>query len=80
MFSSLFTDCLNLDQAARLWDVMVFEGDAVIVRAGVAYLTAMEGKLFGAQTSREICNIVKSGLDNVGEEDWMRVVREAGKS
>lgn len=80
MFASLFTGCLNLDNATRLWDVMVFEGDAVLVRAGVAYLTAMEGKLFGATTSKEICDTVRVGLDNMGEEEWMKNVREAGKS
>jgi len=60
---------------------MVFEGDAALVRAGVAYLTAMESKLFGADTSREICMIVQDGLDSsVGEEEWMVYVRGAGKS
>ena len=80
ILSSLFTGCLNLDNATRLWDVMVFEGDAVLVRAGAAYLTAIEGKLFGATGPKEICDIVKAGLDNMGEEDWMRAIRIAGKS
>ena len=80
MITSLFTGCLGLDHATRLWDVMVFEGDAVLVRAGVAYLTAIEGKLFGAKTSKEICEVVRSGLDNMSEEEWMKAVRNAGKS
>jgi hypothetical protein len=80
MFASLFTGCLNLDNATRLWDIMVFEGDAVLVRSGVAYLTAMEGKLFGASTSKEVCEIVRAGLDNMKEEEWMKCVRDAGKS
>jgi hypothetical protein len=80
MFASLFTGCLSLENATRLWDVMVFEGDAVLVRAGVAYLTAIEGKLFGATSAKDICEIVASGLDNVDEEQWMKDVRDAGKS
>lgn len=80
VFSSLFTGCLNLDHATRLWDVMVFEGDAVFVRAGVAYLVAMEGKLFGATNPKEVRDIVKAGLDNMGEEEWMKALRTAGKS
>jgi hypothetical protein len=80
IFSSLFTGCLNLDHATRLWDVMVFEGDAVLVRSGVAYLTAMEGKLFGASSPKEVCEIVKAGLNSMDEEEWIKAVRTAGKS
>ena len=58
---------------------MVFEGDAVLVRAGVTFLTAMEGKLFGATSPKEVCDIVNAGLENMGEEDWMRDLRAAGK-
>ena len=80
MFSSLFTSCLGLDNATRLWDVMVFEGDALVVRAGVAYLTALEGKLFGATSAKEICEIIGAGLNDVNEEQWMKDIRSAGKS
>jgi hypothetical protein len=59
---------------------MVFEGDAVLVRAGVAYLVALEGKLFGATSPKEVCDIVKAGLDNMDEDAWMEAVRTAGKS
>jgi len=79
IFSGLFTGCLNLDHATRLWDIMVFEGDAVLVRAGVAYLTAIEGKIFGATSSKEVCDIVRAGLDNMGEEEWVIALRVAGK-
>jgi hypothetical protein len=71
---------LNLDHATRLWDVMVFEGDAVLVRSGVAYLTAIEGRLFGASSPKEACDIVRAGLDTIGEEEWIKAVRTAGKS
>ncbi len=80
MFTSLFTESLSLDNATRLWDVVVFEGDAVIVRAAVAYLTELEGKLFGAEKKEDVYAIVKEGLDGVGEEDWMLAVRGAGKA
>lgn len=94
IFTSLFTGQLALDEAARLWDVYVFEGDAVLVRAGVALLAEKEMTLLGAKTITE----VKLVLDRSdGEEDeknkqqrivggqgaedrWMRSVREAGKA
>lgn len=59
---------------------MVFEGDAVLVRAGVAFLMKMEGKLFGCTTEREVVDLARKGLVDVGEEEWMLAVREAGKS
>lgn len=59
---------------------MVFEGDAIAVRAGVAYLTLLEGKLFGAQDAKEVHDIIRRGLDNLGEEEWMGCVKGAGKS
>jgi hypothetical protein len=77
----MFTGCLSLDNATRLWDVLVFEGDALLVRAGVAFLTSLEGKLLGAQSAHEICQVIKAGLgSSVTEEDWMRELRNAGKS
>ena len=80
MFSNLFTGCLSLDNATRLWDVMVFEGDAVLVRGAVAYLIAMEGKLFGATSARNVCETIRSGLDDLNEDEWMKGLRSAGKS
>lgn len=59
---------------------MVFEGDSVLIRGGVAYLTALEGKLFGAESARQVYDIVREGLDNLGEEEWMKCVRDVGKS
>lgn len=53
--ASLFTaSSLSLDEAARLWDVYVFEGDAVLVRAGVALLARSEMALLGARTVAEV--------------------------
>lgn len=65
----------------RLWDVMVFEGDAIAVRAGVAYLTSLESRLFGASTQEEVNVVLRGGLDaGVDEEEWMGCVKSAGKS
>jgi hypothetical protein len=80
MFASLFTGSLSLDNATRLWDVVVFEGDAVLVRAAVARLIALEGKLFGANNSKEVCGIIGDNVDTMGEEEWMAELRNAGKS
>lgn len=58
---------------------MVFEGDAVLVRAAVAYLISVEGKLFGATDKTEVCKIINEGLGNTSEEDWIKDLRRAGK-
>lgn len=65
-FISLGTKGLSLDQASRLWDVMVFEGDMVIVRAATAFLMGVEGKLFGAETRAEVLEVVERGLGDLG--------------
>lgn len=80
MFSGLFTAHLSLDNATRLWDVMVFEGDAVLVRAAVAYLLILEGKLLGLTEQADICRVVKDGLGELQEEEWVVLLRSAGKS
>lgn len=94
IFTSLFTEHLALDEAARLWDVYVFEGDAVLVRAAVALLLRREMALLGTGSIAEVRTALEGGspeemeekkkkrvLSGNGEEDrWMRSVREAGKS
>lgn len=80
-FTAMGTSNLGLDDVSRLWDVMVFEGDALLVRGAVAFLTSLEGKLYACTTSEEVRSVVEQGLAGVvGEEDWMRCVRGAGKS
>lgn len=93
-FTSLFTDHLALDEAARLWDVYVFEGDAVLVRAGVALLLQREMALLGTKSIDDVRAVLVEGLGDAsaegkkqrvvcgnGEDDrWMRAVREAGKA
>lgn len=93
MFTSLFTDHLALDEAARLWDVYVFEGDAVLVRAGVALLLQREMSLLGAKTIDEVKAVLETGtrhasaetakpvVSSNGDEDrWIQAVRDAGKA
>lgn len=80
IFTGLFTAHLSLDNVTRLWDVMVFEGDAVLVRAGVAVLLAMENKLLGCRDAGEVRGVVRNGLKGVGEEEWVGGLRGAGKS
>ena len=90
IFTGLFTSHLPLDQAARLGDVYVFEGDAVLVRAGVALLLPKEMALLGTKTMAEVRAILNYSAPGVkgpravggdGEEDrWMKAVKEAGKA
>ena len=93
IFTSLFTSHLPLDEAARLWDVYVFESDTVMIRACVAFLCRKEMALLGAKSMSEVQNILAIGSSNAsedtdqhvvaktGEEDrWMVSVREAGKA
>jgi hypothetical protein len=90
IFTSMFTGHLAIDEAARLWDVYVFEGDGLLVRAAVAFLLSREMTLLGAKTVEEI-GIVLSEQNasvpsarphgRVGAEDrFMISVREAGKA
>lgn len=75
---------LGVDIAARVWDVMAFDGDGVIIRTAVAVLGALEGKLYGGR--EEVLNVLgwRGGRDKgawqVGmEEEFMGRVRAAGK-
>ncbi|CAK7199335.1 hypothetical protein SEUCBS139899_002013 [Sporothrix eucalyptigena] len=92
VFTSLFTGHLALDQAARLFDVYVFEGDTVLVRAAVALLLEKEATLLGTRNTLEVAKVLLAAsgdgaeatkqvvVAESGEEDrWMQAVREAGK-
>lgn len=85
IFTALFTGHLALDEAARLWDVYMFEGDAVLVRAGVALLLEHEMVLLGTKSIEEVQKALSGKKQRTvgkpGDEDrWMKAVREAGKS
>lgn len=83
IFTALFTRHLSLDECTRLWDVYVFEGDAVLVRAGVALLAEREARLIAAKTRSDIVQILAEDGQKAmqgREDDWMKQVREAGKA
>ncbi|KAL9099833.1 MAG: hypothetical protein Q9163_004721 [Psora crenata] len=72
---------LGIDIAARVWDVMVFEGDAAIIRTTVALLGILEGKLYGDR--EDVLGILGWG-GNIGqgladEEAFMAGVRSVGR-
>ena len=84
IYTSLFTGHLALDEASRLWDVYVFEGDSVLVRAGVAVLLDHEMALLGTQSMEEVSTAISGKKQKLvgkpgDEERWMKSVREAGK-
>lgn len=84
IFTSLFTSQLALDEASRLWDVYVFEGDGVLIRAAVAILLDHEMALLGTTSVGEVQKVLRGKKQRLvgkpGDEDkWMRMVREAGK-
>ena len=75
---------LGVEIATRVWDVMMFDGDGVIIRTVVAVLGALEGKLYGSR--EEVLGVLgwRGGTDKgaweVGdEESFMGRVRNAGK-
>ena len=75
---------LGVEIAVRVWDVMVFDGDGVIIRTVVAVLGALEGKLYGGR--EEVLGVLgwgggsgKGAWDVGDEETFMALVRNAGK-
>jgi len=87
LFADLFTSSLDLDNVTRLWDVWVFEGDAVLVRAAVGLFSLAETKLYSATSRDEVLRVfaglqaeMGTGASKIGEEQWMKAVREAGRA
>lgn len=74
---------LGIEIASRVWDVMILDGDAVVMRTAVAVLAGLEGKLYG--TREEVLGMLgwggKGGLRAEGDEveNFMGKVRAAGK-
>ena len=78
---------LDLEVASRVWDVMVFEGDALIIRAAVAMIGSLESRLYGSR--EEVLGVLSWGNEGkvsersgweVGDEDvFMGRVRWVGK-
>lgn len=90
VMTALFTTHIALDEVARLWDVYVFEGDSLIINAGVAFLLEKEMALLGTRTLEEVKEVLNQELHGSqankllvgnGQEDrWMRAVRTVGRS
>ena len=80
---TLFLNGLGLENAVRVWDVMVFDGDSMVIRTAVGVLTALEGRLYG--NKEEVLDVLGWGREKreweVGnEEDFIKCVRAAGKA
>lgn len=90
IFTSLFTGHLAIDEAARLWDVYVFEGDTLLVRAAVAIILNREPELLACKTAEEVKAIMlrtsagassTRAVSEVGAEDrFIQSIRDAGKA
>ncbi|MCJ1339942.1 hypothetical protein MMC09_005234 [Bachmanniomyces sp. S44760] len=77
---------LSLETASRIWDVIVFDGDAMIIRTCVGILACLESKLYGS--TEEVLAVLgweAKGAGGFGpgmgwgEEEIMRKIRSAGK-
>jgi hypothetical protein len=81
MFRCLFAYHLPTELVSRVWDIFVFEGDKVLIRAAVAVLGRLEGRLYGGR--EEVLDVVgwrnENGLDLGTEEEFVKALREAGK-
>ncbi|KAK4992674.1 hypothetical protein LTR50_001009 [Elasticomyces elasticus] len=81
LFRTLFAWRLDVEAVSRIWDVYVFEGDKVLVRAAVGLLARLEGRLYGDRD--EVFGVLgwaaQSRLAAGDEEELVKAVREAGK-
>lgn len=72
---------LGIEAASRVWDVMVFDGDAAVVRTVVGVMGWLEGRLYGGR--EEVMGVLgwRGGGWKVGRdvEGFMKVVRDVGK-
>ncbi|CAM1512013.1 Fc.00g095260.m01.CDS01 [Cosmosporella sp. VM-42] len=90
LFTGMFTGHLAIDEAARLWDVYVFEGDALLVRAAVAFMLSREMSLLGTKTAEEVRSVLSERNASVpsarpagemgAEDKFMLSIRDAGKA
>lgn len=89
MFTGIFTGHLAIDEAARVWDAYVFEGDALLIRAAVALLLSKEMSLLAAKTVEEVTKALapastsetaSRAVAEPGAEDrFMKRIREVGR-
>ncbi|KAL8690403.1 MAG: hypothetical protein Q9218_004145 [Villophora microphyllina] len=72
---------LGIEAASRVWDVIVFDSDAAMVRTVVGVLGWLEGSLYGSR--EEVLGVLgwRGGDWGVGRdvEGFMKLVRDAGK-
>ena len=73
---------LGVDIAARVWDMILLDGDAAVIRTAVALLGSLEGKLYGDRAS--VMSVIgwngKPWADSLdGEDAFMARVRDVGK-
>ena len=77
---SLLTNVLTSNEAARLLDVLVFEGDGIVVRAIVGILGRCEGSLYGSK--EDVLSVVGWGgtcVPGKSEQEWADWIRWAGR-
>ncbi|TQS38260.1 hypothetical protein Golomagni_01240 [Golovinomyces magnicellulatus] len=77
-FTSMGTAHMNLDNATRLWDIMIFERDSVLIRAAVIFLMNLESKLCGAVSHEQALEIIHGNFLDIGEEEWIITLRKIG--
>ena len=74
---------IGLDVAARVWDVIVFDGDAAVIRTAVAVLGRLEARLYGSR--EEVLGVLgwrggEGWAEVMGDEDaFMEAVRAVGR-
>ncbi|KAL8721965.1 MAG: hypothetical protein Q9181_007595 [Wetmoreana brouardii] len=72
---------LGIETASRVWDVVVFDGDAAMVRTVVGIMGWLEGRLYGSR--EEVLGVLgwRGGDWGVGRdvEGFMKLVRDTGK-
>jgi hypothetical protein len=81
IFRCLFAYNLPPEHVSRLWDIFVFEGDKTLIRAAVAILGKLEGKLYGSREGiLELVGWQNQKTWDLGiDEDFISAVRDAGK-
>lgn len=72
---------LGVEAASRVWDVMIFDGDAAVVRSVVGVMGWLEGRLYGSR--EDVLGVLgwRGGDWGVGRdvEGFVKLVRDAGK-
>ncbi|CAN6637190.1 hypothetical protein TRVA0_016S01134 [Trichomonascus vanleenenianus] len=78
MIRSMFCGLLSIDVTSRVWDIMIFEGDGVLLRTALGVLTAMECRLYGDRA--ELLKELEAPRVDKDENSFMLAVRQAFKA